>query len=111
MKNSRQPVRATHAIAVSGTRAAMSIFNDPAILDARKREVLTEYLFEFLPSDIHATRDIPLLDGSTALRLTAMKKSRRSQLIIIGAYLVHLSQKNGAENDTKKTTKSTNTLE
>lgn len=101
MHTSQSHMQARSRILVSGTKAAMSIFNNTQILDARKREILTEYLFEFMPSDMYVTHDVSLLDGFATLRLTVMKKSRRHQLLIAGAYLLY-SRDNGTANEDVK---------
>jgi hypothetical protein len=109
MLRSASPIESEKRILVSGTKAALSVFNNPEILDIHKRKVLTEYLYEFLPSGTPTRHDVPLLHGFTTLRLTVVKKSRRNQLLIVGAYLVStrdkdLIDKDDALHSSRKTT-------
>jgi hypothetical protein len=111
MRTSKKSIKTSQKTLIYKSKAAMSAFNDAQILDARKRRILTEYLFVFLPSDVTTTQDFPLLDGSTVLRLTAEKKSETNQLIIYGAYIVHLQHKGIIGNDAKKTEKNNKLVE
>ncbi|NOT89128.1 MAG: hypothetical protein HOP03_13210 [Lysobacter sp.] len=86
MLKTLRPIKNQKKILVSGTKAAMSVFNNDQILDTNKRRILTEYLYEFLPSETPTYHDVSLLDGNATLRLAVVKKARRNQLLIAGAY-------------------------